>query len=874
VTAASSYASTVMADEPNAYWRLGETQGTTAVDSTANANNGSYKGGVTLNQPGAITGDLNGAVTFNGSTGFAVIPASASLNLTGALTLEAWVKFASTNGIQAIVNKGDGVSASGSAYELAWIPGTGLGFQTFIGGTRVDADQNITPATNQWYDLVGTRTSAGVLAFYVNGRLVATANDGGAALNNPAVNLGLGAAGNGSGQLPFNGTLDEVAVYPTALTATQVAAHWQAAGQMPGPPSNVTATGGQNQATVSWTAPSGSVTAYTITPSVGGTLRTATTVSGPATSATITGLSGGSTYSFTVVASNSLGSGPASSASNAVTVTGQTYPYAGTVLGDNPSAYWRLGESSGTSAVDATGHGNAAIYAGGYTQGQPGGPLGDPDPAVALNGSTGWVSTGNLPSLQVTGALTLEAWVKFTSTSAVQVIVNKGDGVSAGGSAYELAWIPGTGLGFQTFVGSTRYDADQNVTPAVGKWYYLVGTRSAGGQLAFYLNGKLTATGSDGGGSLNNVAAGVGLGASGNGALQLPLKGTLDEVAIYAGTLSAAQVSAHWQAGAPLPATPTNVQPTSTVNNQATVSWTPATSGGVAANFVVFPQVGSTLRTPQSFPGSANSAVVTGLSGGVTYTFTVVSSNSVGNSPPSAASNAVTVTGTSYPYSGTILGDGAAAYWRLGEAFGTSATDASGSGNAGTYTGGFTQGQPGGVLGDPDPACALDGATGFVAVPNAPALRQTGALTLEAWVKFASTSGIQIIVNKGDGQTASGSAYEIAWIPGTGLGFQTFIGNSRSDADLNFTPTIGQWYDLVGTRSATGQLSFYVNGSLVATGNDSGAALNDVAAGVGLGASGDGAGRLPVNGTLDEVAIYPVALSGTQVSGHYHAAGY
>jgi len=874
VSATSTYASTVMADSPSAYWRMGETSGSVAVDATANANNGSYKGGFTLNQPGAIAGDPNGAIAFNGSNGFAVIPASSSLNLTGALTLEAWVKFASTNGIQAIVNKGDGVSAAGSAYELAWIPGTGLGFQTFIGGTRVDADQNITPATNQWYDLIGTRTSAGIVSFYVNGQLVATANDGGAALNNPAVNLGLGAAGNGSGQLPFNGSLDEVAVYPTALSASQVAAHWQAAGQMPGAPTNVTATGGLNQATLTWTPPPGSVTAYTITPSVGSTLRTATTISGPASSATITGLSGGSTYTFTLVASNSLGSGPPSSPSNAVTVTGQTYPYAGTVLGDTPTAYWRLGETASTRAVDATGHGYAAIYAGGYTQGQPGGPLGDPDPAVALNGSTGWVSAGNPPSLQITGALTLEAWVKFTSTSAIQVVVNKGDGVSAAGSAYELAWIPGTGLGFQTFVGAARYDADQNFTPAVGKWYYLVGTRTAGGQLAFYLNGKLASTGSDGGGALNNVAAGVGLGASGNGALQLPLNGTLDEVAIYPSTLSAAQVSAHWQAGAPLPAAPINVQATSTVNNQATVSWTPATGGGVASTFVVFPQVGSTLRTPQSFPGSSNSAIVTGLSGGVTYTFTVIASNSVGNSPPSAASNAVTVAGTSYPYSGTILGDGAVAYWRLGETFGASATDATGNGNMGTYTGGFTQGQPGGVLGDPDPACAFDGASGFVGVPNATALRQTGALTLEAWVKFASTSGIQIIVNKGDGQTASGSSYEIAWIPGTGLGLQTFIGNSRFDADLNFTPTIGQWYDLVGTRSASGQLSFYVNGSLVAAGSDGGAGLNDVAAGVALGASGDGAGRLPINGSLDEVAIYPVALTAAQVSAHYHAAGY
>ena len=874
VAATSSYASTIAGDSPNGYWRLGESQGTTLVDSTANANNGVYKGGFTLNQSGAIGGDPNSAASFDGATGFASIPSSSSLALTGSLTLEAWVKFASTGGIQAIVNKGDGVSASGSSYELAWIPGTGIGFQTFIGGTRFDADQNITPATNQWYYLVGTRTSSGALSFYLNGKLVASGSDGGAPLNNISVNLGLGAAGNGSSQLPLNGALDEVAVYPIALTAAQVAAHWQAAGQAPGTPTNVTATGGQNQATISWTAPAGSIGSYTITPHVGTSLRTPATVAAPATSAVVSGLSGGATYTFTVVASNSLGNGPTSSPSNAVAVTGQNYPYAATILGDNPAAYWRLGEASGTVATDITGNGISGSYAGGYTLGQSGGPLGDPDPAVALDGSTGWISIPNSASLQLTGALSLEAWVKFSSTSTIQAIVNKGDGVSAGGSAYELAWIPGTGLGMQTFIGGTRYDADLNFTPAVGTWYDIVGTRTAAGQLAFYVNGSLAATGADGGAALNNVAAGVGLGASGNGTLHLPFSGTLDEVAIYPAALTAAQVLAHWQAGAPLPAAPSNVQASSTTNNQATVTWTPATTGGPVSNYIVYPQVGSTLRTPQSFPGSATSGTVTGLSGNGTYSFTVVASNTVGNSPVSAASNAVAVGGTVYPYSGTILGDGAIAYWRLGETFGTSATDASGNGNSGTYKGGFTQGQSGGVLGDPDPACAFNGSTGYVGIGNAAALRQTGALTLEAWVKFANTSGIQIIVNKGDGQSASGSAYEIAWIPGTGLGFQTFIGSTRFDADQNFTPNVGQWYYLVGTRSATGQLSFYVNATLVANGNDGGAPLNDVPAGVGLGASGDGGGRLPVNGTLDDVAIYSTALTAAQISAHYHAAGY
>jgi Domain of unknown function (DUF1929)/Fibronectin type III domain len=92
----------------------------------------------------------------------------------------------------------------------------------------------------------------------------------------------------------------------------------------PGAPTEVDATAGDESANLSWNAPpagNSQITSYTITPYVGSTAQTPTTVSGspPATSATIKGLSNGTTYSFTVTATNAIGSGPASSESNAVT---------------------------------------------------------------------------------------------------------------------------------------------------------------------------------------------------------------------------------------------------------------------------------------------------------------------------------------------------------------------------------------------------------------------------------------------------------------------------------------------------------------------------------------------------------------------------
>jgi Domain of unknown function (DUF1929)/Fibronectin type III domain len=92
----------------------------------------------------------------------------------------------------------------------------------------------------------------------------------------------------------------------------------------PAAPTAVTATAGNGSASVTWTAPNdgGSpVTSYTVTPYAAGIPQAATTVTGspPATSAAIMGLANGASYTFTVTAANSVGTGPASAASNAVT---------------------------------------------------------------------------------------------------------------------------------------------------------------------------------------------------------------------------------------------------------------------------------------------------------------------------------------------------------------------------------------------------------------------------------------------------------------------------------------------------------------------------------------------------------------------------
>ncbi len=97
---------------------------------------------------------------------------------------------------------------------------------------------------------------------------------------------------------------------------------WLAHPAPPGPPTNVTATGGRGAARVSWT-PSwydggAGVRSFTVTAMPGGA-----TVTVPPwnTAATVLGLADGTTYTFTVAASNISGPGLQSAASNPVTGT-------------------------------------------------------------------------------------------------------------------------------------------------------------------------------------------------------------------------------------------------------------------------------------------------------------------------------------------------------------------------------------------------------------------------------------------------------------------------------------------------------------------------------------------------------------------------
>jgi PKD repeat protein len=222
--ATASYRSLVLSDGPVSYWRLGDATGTTAADS-AGTNTGSVRGGVTFGAPGALIGDSDASMGFDGTSGYVSVPSSAALNLTGDLTVEAWVKPGALDGkTRAVLHKGGTGGYPSYQYRIGLTSGNLWRGTVYVGSNNLTVTAPGTPSTVGWTHIVMTR-SGSTLKLYLNGTTVATASAGGV-LNTSTGMLAIGRTGAVSVDY-FNGSIDEVAVYPTALSAATIAEHYR-----------------------------------------------------------------------------------------------------------------------------------------------------------------------------------------------------------------------------------------------------------------------------------------------------------------------------------------------------------------------------------------------------------------------------------------------------------------------------------------------------------------------------------------------------------------------------------------------------------------------------------------------------------------------
>lgn len=217
-----SYSSEVLSDNPLAYWRLGETSGTSAADSSGNARTATYNPGATLNAPSLISDTSNGAVTLNGTTGVVSLAYGSWMNPTTGFTAEAWIKLSSTAGGY-VMGRWD----TGNTQFIMVAGGDGNIYATYnISGTQRDV---IAPYSN----VAGVKTYVAMTydgttaKLYLNGTLANSGAYTGALNSTSVAPFYIGRISSSSSAF-FAGTVDEVALYPTALSAGRVTAHYSA----------------------------------------------------------------------------------------------------------------------------------------------------------------------------------------------------------------------------------------------------------------------------------------------------------------------------------------------------------------------------------------------------------------------------------------------------------------------------------------------------------------------------------------------------------------------------------------------------------------------------------------------------------------------
>ena len=213
--AVSPYQAAVLSDAPGAYWHLGEAAGI-FPDLTGHGNNMNATGTSPIRaQPGLVPGNSDGCIQANaGASGAGMGGTSPTTDLGDIWTVEAWIKRTETStAVQTIMSKPNGgynVRINNNRIEL------------LCAGTAVLATSTVTVADTNVHHIVGTKSGASG-HIYLDGVEVT-----GTYTNTTTANTAYWfAIGNDNGAAAVvNMFIDEVAIYPTALSLARVQAHY------------------------------------------------------------------------------------------------------------------------------------------------------------------------------------------------------------------------------------------------------------------------------------------------------------------------------------------------------------------------------------------------------------------------------------------------------------------------------------------------------------------------------------------------------------------------------------------------------------------------------------------------------------------------
>ena len=830
-----------------------------AANDSEGTNNGILEGGTTF-----APGEVGQAFRFNGTNADVRVAASASLNvsLADGFTIETWINPADTVQWHPMVEWNDG--SFGVNFSIADAAGAGPG-SLFIDVKDIYYDDHFfsTPGgllvSNTWQHVAVTYTRTnGYTVLYINGVRQAQATLG---VFTPRtigdLYFGLRPYDGGAGTR-FVGLMDEVSLYRRALSASEIAAIYNAgsagkcvAGVLPSIVS-------QPQ---SETALAGSTVAFSVS-AVGDAplgyqwrFQGANLPGQTNSTLTLPNVQLPNAGSYSVLVSNLIGSVLSSNALlTVIPISNNCVPPPPGLVG-----WWR---GAGTAA-DSAGTNNGVLEGGAaFAPGKVG-------QAFSFDGSGGYVQVPDSDLWAFgTSNFTIELWANFNAVpDSIYSEPQGGAMVGNDEGPYNVnKWFFALGGGLLTFHvnGPTLgpiFLLNAPFTPETNQWYHLAVVRS-GNLFTLYRNGVAVAW------DTNSVAV-----PNANAPLTIGkaeafyFNGLLDEVSIYRRDLSVSEIAAIYHAGSagkcPLGVGPAIVtQPT---NQTAYV-------GGTAV-FSITAAGGAPLSYQWRFQGinllgrTNFSLILSNVQLSSAGSYSVVVSNLVG----SVISSNALLTVIAAPSNCVPAPVGLVSWWRAEG----NANDAADSNN------GTLRGNMGFINGKVGWAFSFNGTNADVLVPASPSL-DLGAgagLSIEAWINPASVVQQQPLVEWNSG--SFGVNFWISTEPvggGAGPGCLTvnlkdiyFTDHSFATPGGLIVPNV--WQHVAATyNKTTGYAALYVNGALSAQTNIgvfTPMTTGDLYFGVRPFDAGAGTRYM---GDMDEVAVFNRSLTADEVQSVYAAS--
>jgi len=721
-----------------AIWHFDEGSENYTFDESGNNNTGTLKNGTTAcfngDCPNWVNGKYGKALEFDGDNDIVEINDDDSLDAKfNQVTVEAWIKPNETD-LRIIARKWQ-------SYQL--VLGDNVLRTWIFNETNNKVLNGVIPIQKGVWIHTAVVYNGSTITLYVNGSEDQSTSFSGT-INNSISNFLIGR--DESSTYPFNGTIDEVKVYPRALSSEEILCHY-----------------GNNCSEAGF---------FDDTNTLGAGYYYYTARS-----------SEGENYtSSSLLIPLQIDKAKPTLILNNNTTTVNTSGLVG---------YWKFDEGVGTTVRDSSGYGNSGTVENGtfglcYGGDCPNWFTGRFGSALKFDGINDNVDAGNSNSLNISNSFSLLAWIKATEFKNWDTIMRRRSGTASKQTNYVMDlnsdgkvrfFVYDTGGTAQGILGTTN-------SVNLNDWTFVVGTYN-GTTFKVYIDGNQDPTTTDWSGTMRNNET-MYLYIAYAGYMGNYFNGTIDEVQIWKRALTEDEIKELYES---------------------------KVTYGTQTNFSL----------SESNTGDAD----------VYYDFY---------------------------RNGTV-----AAIWHFDEGEGNYSFDETGNNNTGTLEN-STHGIPQWTADCKYGSCLeFDGEGDYVLVPHKSSL-SLSTMSIEVWFKYNEVDDMRIISKRGGSDFWAN--YQLSTYGAAGpLTFEFGDGATSEFNLLGPVPTTDIWYHVIVTyEDSTKNATMYVNGDYY---NNSTAAFSPNQNTGDLYIAGRDGGTKLFNGTIDEVKIYPRALSPEEVLCHY-----